>query len=122
MITAKFTVSNYNADTKKWVESEVIEEMIAINLNYNGEHYTFYTKKSDLQYVLSPKGNGRGHVWLYNADGSYVRGMWRHGRTGSKVHIEGVQYSVHHKRIVEVDTYQNGRKKDSYKYFLGLVK
>lgn len=78
---------------------------------YSGK--TFYVRGIDM---------GKDHtVSLYDADGKVVMGSWRHGRYGSKVHTEPLEYWQKSNRLCEVSSYASGQIKDQHKYLLGVL-
>ena len=95
----------------EWID--VVDTLHPVNpKNYPSE--TFYVRGRDMGKDVM--------VSLYNADGSYVMGNWRHGRYGTKIHEEMVSYWIKSNRIAEVTSYASGQIKDQHKYLLGIKK
>ena len=56
---------------------------------------------------------------LYNADGSYAKGIWQHGRYGTTMHEEGLE--LWNGRLVTHCSYASGQIKDQHKYLKYLL-
>lgn len=61
---------------------------------------------------------------ITNENNKEIIGIWRHGRTGGKAHRESLKFDsrtgADFKWFGPTVVYQNGRKKDSYKYLLAI--
>lgn len=59
-----------------------------------------------------------------NDKGVEIIGVWQHGRSGAKMHKERLLFDTRNgadfKWFGATVTYQNGRKKDSYKYLISI--
>jgi alpha-L-fucosidase len=55
---------------------------------------------------------------LYNADGTFAKGIWQHGRYGSKMHTEGIE--LHNGVICATSSYASGQIKDQHKYLKSI--
>jgi len=55
---------------------------------------------------------------LYNLDGSYAKGIWQHGRYGSKMHTECIE--LFKGSLMTTCSYASGQIKDQHKYLKSI--
>lgn len=115
-LTAEFTDYKHERVTgprggQKWVSIpyQVADTLHPVTVSFNGTTKTLYTR-----------GKDAGKEWqsLYNADGTFARGIWQHGRYGSKMHSEGID--LRNGRLVSLSSYASGPKKDQHKYLQSI--
>lgn len=103
-----------NGRTKyDWISVQVEDTLHPVEINFNGTKKVFYVRSMEMA-----KDNKR--VNLYNFDGSYARGTWKHGREGSKLHNDTLELYKETMKLVCVDSYQSGQIKDQKKYLMGI--
>lgn len=95
---------------QKWETSEtiVVDTLHPVSVTF------------DVVKTLYVRGKDLGKEWqrLYNEDGSYAKGIWQHGRYGSKMHKEGLELSKG--RLVTRCSYASGQIKDQHKYLKSI--
>lgn len=96
---------------EKWttVVTDVVDTLHPVTVGFNGTIKTLYTRGGDA---------GKDCQTLYNADGTYARGLWQHGRYGSKMHKEGIE--LHKGKLRTWSIYASGQIKDQHKYLKSI--
>lgn len=95
------------------------QECVEIIAKFKGEEYTFYTPVTEIKdFEREP---AMYTAILYNEDGTRAMGVWRHGLTGEKRHIEPICYNLADKCIKAVADYNWGMIRNNHKYLLKII-
>lgn len=96
---------------EKWttVTTDVVDTLHPVTVSFGGVTKTLYTRGMDA---------GKEYQTLYNADGTWARGYWQHGRYGSKTHEESIE--LRRGKLVSLSSYASGQIKDQHKYLKGI--
>lgn len=121
-ITRTFTdsVLTWKEPTRKngvrkpiWSTVEVVDNLTPINVSFDGNKKTFYLREKEIS-------EDRKTLNLYNEDGTFAKGSWRHGSEGSKIHVEGLELWAENRRLITISGYASGQIKDQKKYLLSI--
>jgi hypothetical protein len=118
--TAKFTDLNieWEEPTRKngrrkpiFTDIEVEDTLHPISITFQNTTKVYYTRGMEA---------GRKYRCLYNEDGTPAKGIWQHGREGSKSHTECIELNELGK-LVTISSYASGQIKDQKKYLKAIL-
>lgn len=88
---------------------DVVDTLHPVEVVFGDERKVYYTRGKDAAAYIKT---------LYNADGTYAKGVWRHGRYGTKMHEEVIK--IQDGKLIARASYSSGQIKDQHKYLLAI--
>lgn len=92
---------------------------------FNSKDYEFFIKDEDVRHNEERNANDPyfkvHNVVLYRENGERVIGLWRHGRTGQKMHEHPIVYNTKSNDIETIRDYHNGMMRNTQRYLLKIL-
>lgn len=117
-ITVVKSTRKNGRDKCNWEHVEVVDNIHPVRVIFAGVEKTYYMREKDMAYAEKYRITS---VNLYDGNGNTAMGMWQHGRFGMILHPGRLSVWLESRQIIEAETYQNGRVKDSNKYLIRLI-
>ena len=95
-------------------------------VTFNRKDYEFFIKDEDVRNNEEWNADDRHgfkfySVLMYRENGERVIGLWKHGRTGQKLHEHPIVYNTKDNEIEEVREYHSGCLRNREKYLVKIL-